>query len=809
MAGGSIRTRGASLSDYPTPARNHSFPPGSNSPFHPSKAGALATDRVTLVETTLRRSLMEAVGAAGGAPPRLAPEAPLRPGTSLTAAEAVSLWEDQATSRAIDTEARRLKASNRSFYTISSAGHEQNAVLGAHLRLTDPCFLHYRSGGLMMARSRKDPGVDPVLDTLLSICARADDPISRGRHKVWGSRPLWVPPQTSTIASHLPKAVGMAFALGRSRRLGHDPAGLPDDAVVLCSFGDASANHATALTGVNAARYAARRGNPVPVVFLCEDNGIGISVDTPPRWIRETFGGMRYLRYFEAEGEVDEVWDVVEEAIHLCRTRRLPVFLRLSTVRLWGHAGSDIELAYRSQAEIEASEARDPLLANARRLVEAGAATPAELLALLDRITDRVRAAGEEAAGRRPLTTVAEVVAPLAPFDAEAVRREAEGTADAARREALWGTEPPESFTNPVKRTMAAHLSAALADEMLRRPEILVFGEDVGRKGGVYYVTAGLQKRFGSGRVIDTLLDETTILGVAQGAALAGFLPVPEIQYLAYVHNAVDQLRGEAASLQFFSDGQFQNPMVVRMAGLAYQKGFGGHFHNDNAIGGLRDIPGLILATPSRGDDAVRMLRGCLATARACGRVVVFLEPIALYHEKDLHEEGDGLWLSDYPPPGEALLPGEVGHYPAPAPPASPKAGGRRKRGAGGKGEPAELLLVSYANGLRMSLQAQRILAEAHGVRADVLDLRWLNPLPFEAVAAAARNRKAVLVVDECRRTGGGIAEAVVADLAERGAPARLRSVRATDSYVPLGPAANLVLVQTADIVEAARAALR
>ncbi len=809
MSDGPLRIRRVRVSHYPTSARIPSFPRGTTPLIHCSKAGALATDRVSLVDTTLRRYLAEAAADRGDAPALLPPGAPLRPGTSLGAAEAVALWEDQATSRAIDVEARRLKASNRSFYTISSAGHEQNAVVGAQLRLTDPCFLHYRSGGLMMARSRKDPEVDPVLDTLLSICARADDPISRGRHKVWGSRRLWVPPQTSTIASHLPKAVGMAFALGRSRRLGHDPDGLPDDAVVLCSFGDASANHATALTGVNSARYAARRGNPVPVLFLCEDNGIGISVDTPPRWIRETFGGMRYLRYFEAEGEVDEVWDVVEEAVHLCRTRRLPVFLRLSTVRLWGHAGSDIELAYRSQAEIEASEARDPLLRNARRLVESGAAHPGDLLARLDGIVERVRAAGEEAAGRRPLVSVAEVVAPLAPFDAGAVRAEAEGTVDPETRDAFWGADLPERITNPVKRTMAAHLSAALADEMLRRPEILVFGEDVGRKGGVYYVTAGLQRRFGNGRVIDTLLDETTILGVAQGAALAGFLPVPEIQYLAYVHNAVDQLRGEAASLQFFSDGQFRNPMVVRMAGLAYQKGFGGHFHNDNAIGGLRDIPGLILATPSRGDDAVRMLRGCLAAARACGRVVVFLEPIALYHEKDLHEEGDGLWLSDYPPPGEALLPGEVGHYPAPAPARTPGAESRKKRGARRKEGPAELLLVSYANGLRMSLQARRILHEAHGIRADVLDLRWLNPLPFDAVAGAARDRKAVLVVDECRRTGGGIAEAVVADLAERGASARLRSVRAADSYVPLGPAANLVLVQTDEIVEAALAALR
>jgi 2-oxoisovalerate dehydrogenase E1 component len=754
----------------------------------------VSIDRVFLVEQQLDRYLASMAGQGDPGPPRLVPSDPIRPGSSLTAAAARALWQDQATSRAIDVEARRLKASGRSFYTISSAGHEQNAVLGAQLRITDPCFLHYRSGGLMMARSRHDPEVDPVLDTMLSICARADDPISQGRHKVWGSRRLWVPPQTSTIASHLPKAVGMAFALGRARRLQHDPVDLPEDAIVCCTFGDASANHATALTGVNSARYALRRGNPMPILFICEDNGIGISVETPPRWIRESFGTMRYLRYFEAEGEVDEVWDVVEEAIHLCRTRRLPVFLRLSTVRLWGHAGSDIELAYRTAAQIEASESQDPLLRNARRLVETGAAEAGELLRILEKTRARVREAGEEAASRAPLRTVAEVVEPMAPFDEDAVRASATATVTAEARRAFWGSELPEETANPVRRTMAAHLSSALADEMLRRPEILVFGEDVGRKGGVYYVTAGLQKRFGAGRVVDTLLDETTILGVAQGAGLAGHLPVPEIQYLAYVHNAVDQLRGEAASLQFFSSGQFANPMVVRMAGLAYQKGFGGHFHNDNAIGGIRDIPGLVIATPSRGDDAVKMLRGCMALAATCGRVVVFLEPIALYHEKDLHDEGDGRWLSDYPAPGEALLPGEVRIHPV----------GVVQEELGLAQRNADVLIVSYANGLRMSLQAQRTLVEAHGIRADVLDVRWLNPLPFDEIASAATGKRAVLVVDECRRTGGGIAEAVIAELAERAVPARLRSVRAVDSFVPLGPAANLVLVQTGDIVEAA-----
>jgi len=300
----------------------------------------------------------------------------------------------------------------------------------------------------------------------------------------------------------------------------------------------------------------------------------------------------------------------------------------------------------------------------------------------------------------------------------------------------------------------------------------------VGRKGGVYHVTAGLQKKFGLARVFDTQLDETSILGLAQGLGMAGLLAVPEIQYLAYVHNAVDQIRGEAASLQFFSNGQFSNPMVIRIAGLAYQRGFGGHFHNDNSVGGLRDIPGLMIAVPSRGDDAARMLRGCMAVARTCGRVVVFLEPIALYHQRDLHDEGDQQWLFDYPPPAEAILPGEVGVY-----------------GAG------KILIVTYGNGVRMSLRAAKRLQADHGIQVGVLDLRWINPLPLTEVMAHARHAGTVVVVDECRHTAGGIADSVVAALAEGGYGGRLSSVRAVDSFVPLGPAASTVLVQEDDIV--------
>ena len=742
-------------------------------------------DRVAVVEKRLDSYL----STAEPPPARLAPHAPLHSATTLTASAALALLEDQLASRQVDVAARELKKTGRSFYTIGSAGHENNAILGARLRIDDPAFLHYRSGGFFMARSRQLPGATPVLDTLLGIVASSEDPIAQGRHKVWGSRPLWIPPQTSTIASHLPKAMGLAFSLARAKRIGV-AIDLPHDAIVMCSFGDASANHATALAAINTARYAVRMGLPMPLLLVCEDNDTGISVPTPDGWIASTFGDLPHLRYILADGELDEVWDTVGEAVDHVRHARQPVFLHLRTVRLWGHAGSDAEHTYRALPEIEQVEARDPLVRIARRLIELGAASGEELSDLVRETRDRVLAVAEEAARRPRLQTTEEVTAPLAPNHPDRVReRVSTPLTSAEERTASFESTLPETATAPTARTLAGSLNAALADELLRRPELLLFGQDVGRKGGVYNVTNSLQKRFGAARVFDTLLDETSILGIAQGAAHIGLMPVPEIQYLAYLHNALDQLRGEAASLQFFSSGQFRNPMVVRVAGLAYQKGFGGHFHNDNSVGALRDIPGLVLAVPARGDDAARMLRGAVGMAIEDGRIVVFLEPIALYHEKDLHTDGDGQWLTDYPPPPEALLPGEVGVYDV----------------AGGD---AEVLLVSYANGLRLSLQAAKRLADDHRVSARVLDVRWLNPLPLEAIRAHGAEIGAVVVVDECRATGGGVADAIVADLAEHRIGRRLGSVRAVDSFVPLGPSTSAVLVGVDQVVAAGVAAL-
>ena len=707
------------------------------------------------------------------------PSSPLNGGTTLTVERAIALFIDQLRSRELDIAARELRAAGRGYYTISSAGHEYNAVVGALLRPTDPALLHYRSGAFMMARARQVPGSDPIGDTVLSLIAAADDPVSHGRHKVWGSRAQWVIPQTSTIASHVPKATGLAFAHELACQIGVSGE-LPDDNVVCCSFGDASVNHAAALAGINAARYAFRLGGGVPILFVCEDNGLGISVPTPRGWVAGAFSKLPHLEYVHAGGEIDQVWNQVESAIDHCRTSRMPVFVHLPTVRMWGHAGSDVEAGYRDQQEIEDDEARDPLLQVAGRLLGTGAATASVLQEIVRAVRDEVQRAVEKYADRPPLDTREAIMAPIAPFDRARIEQNAIATIASERRTRHFGGQLPEQATAPSRRTLAASVNAALHDELLRRPEVIVFGEDVGRKGGVYHVTAGLQDAFGARRVFDTLLDETTVLGVAQGAGLRGLLPIPEIQYLAYVHNALDQLRGEASSMGFLSASQFRNPMVVRVASFAYQRGIGGHFHNDNAVGALREIPGLVLAVPSRGTDAARMLRGALAMASVNGRVVCFLEPIALYHQKDLYETGDGRWLSDYPAPDELLLPGEVGVYGA---------------------EHHDTLIVTYGNGVRLALRAARRLAREHGALARIIDLRWLAPLPLAAVSEHAAQCGSVLVADECRASGG-IADTVLGHLVGEQFPKPMAAVRSADSYVPLGPSADNVLLSEQEILD-------
>jgi 2-oxoisovalerate dehydrogenase E1 component len=701
--------------------------------------------------------------------PQGAPVATDLPNTKL-----VELYRSQVLSRQLDRTSRVMQKAGQGFYTIGSSGHEGMAALAEALRPTDMAFLHYRDAAFQIQRSQQVPGQNIAWDMLLSFAASCDDPTSGGRHKVLGSKALFIPPQTSTIASHLPKAVGAAYSIGLARRHVPEHRELPEDAIVMASFGDASSNHSTAQGAFNTACWTSFQSVPLPMLFVCEDNGIGISTPTPQGWVAANFMHRPGMRYFHCNGlDITETHRVATQAADYVRRHRKPAFLHVKTVRLYGHAGSDVEATYRDKRAIAADEANDPLLHSVRILQEAGACSRDEALDIYHETEARCNRVAAQAVTRPHLKTAADVVASLIPPKRECAPTNGPSPKERAK---VFGSDM-RAMDEP--QAMNRMINWALTDLMLEHGEIAVMGEDVGRKGGVYGVTQKLKNRFGADRVIDTLLDEQSILGLAIGMAHNGFIPMPEIQFLAYLHNAEDQIRGEAATLPFFSNGQYTNPMVLRIAGLGYQRGFGGHFHNDNSLAVLRDIPGVIIACPSNGADAAMMLREAVRLAREEQRVVVFLEPIALYPMRDLHGAGDKGWMHLYPSPDKRIPLGQVG--------------------VSGRG--TDLAIVTYGNGFYLSQQAAKVL-KGKGIKLRVIDMRWLAPLPKEELLKQTKACGSVLIVDECRETGSQ-SEGLMALFAQEGRE-NIARVTATDCFIATGPAYGATLPTAEGIAQAA-----
>ena len=682
----------------------------------------------------------------------------------IRAGQLVALFRAQAQSRHLDFAARWLEARGDGFYTIGSAGHESNAALGLLSAPTDPALLHYRSGGFYAARAAGNPAVDPVRDVLRSLTASAADPMSGGRHKVVGHPALHIVPQTSTIASHLPRAVGLGFALGLARRQGR-PTPWPDDAVVVCSVGDASLNHSTAAGALNAAAYVHRLGLACPVLVVCEDNGIGISTPTPSGWPETVLGSLPGVPCHAAEGSDPEaLLDVAAAALDDVRAAAGPAVLHLRTVRLMGHAGSDVEIAYRSRGAIEADYARDPLLGTARRWSGTASARRDDVLADYEAARARLMAPPRRSGTSR-----------ASPRGPRSWHRWPSPEPAAARRRPVAGVPGEDALT------LAQAINRTLADALADHDDVLVLGQDVGRKGGVYGVTRGLHKRFGSAarpRHAARRADHPRhgARGEPGGLPPRPGDPVPRLPA---------QRRGPAARRGGVARASSRTAstataMVVRVAGLRLparlrralpqrQLGRRAARHPGDRRRGAQP-PG------RRAGDAPDLPR----PGPRDGRVCVVVEPIARYHARDL-VEGDGLWTAGYSADPVPL--GEVGLY----------------------GEPgtADLLIATYGNGVHLSLRAAAAL-EQHGITTSVLDLRWLTPLPLASLAAVSEQARRVLVVDE-GRASGGVGESVVAALVDAGCAAPLARVASADSYVPLGPAAGLVLLSEDDIVTAAR----
>jgi 2-oxoisovalerate dehydrogenase E1 component len=656
---------------------------------------------------------------------------------------ALEIFSSQLESRNLDLMARVLRKKDLGFYTIGSSGHEGNAAIAAAFKVQDMAFLHYRSGAFMLQRARQFYGESRLYDHLLSLAASKLDPIAAGRHKVFGSLELNVPPQTSTIASHLPKAVGAAYSISKAKDLNITPI-LDKNAVIICSFGDASFNHSTAQGAFNAAQWINDHHLPLPIVFVCEDNGIGISVPTLPEWIENNVKNRINLQYLQCDGlNFCDVFKQASLAANIARTQKVPVFLHMKTVRLLGHAGSDIESQYHTISEIESFEAKDPLLYSARIIYDAGLLSVNKIIELYEKSRQEIAELADKAATEPKLATAQEVMSSIVPPKRTPLTTQI--------------TFEPPSKESILSKTLSQAINSSLEVILKKFPNSVIFGEDVAKKGGVYRVTADLQQKFGAKRVWDSMLDEQTILGTAIGLAHNNILPIPEIQYLAYVHNAIDQIRGEAATLSYFSNGQFTNPMVIRIPGLAYQKGFGGHFHNENSFAALRDIPGIMIACPSTSIDAYELLQEAARLAQEEQRVVIFLEPIALYYTKDLNMlEQTG---TDY-------------------------------------------LIVSYGNGAYLSRVAMQQITDLQGT---LLDLRWLAPLNKQQIIAQVSKFKRVLIVDECRKTAS-LSEQIVGLLFEAGLltiDRQVQLITAEDSFISLGKTWQYLVPSTEQIISA------
>lgn len=732
-------------------------------------------------------------------------DGPVRAGTSLTGEAALRLFDAQVASRHLDFAARWLCGFGEGHATLDACGYEGSAAVAAAVRPTDPALLHDQSSAFSCARAQQAGDATALLDTardvLRGVVGSAHAPGSGGRHPLGGNPALALLPTTPAVAAHLPRAVGLGLAIERHRRTttGRLPSAAlgprseppwPADAIVVCSFGEAAVNHASAVAAFNTVGWCDHSGVRIPVLFVCADAGCGVGA--PTGWVATALRAKPGIRYFSADGcDLAATYDTAVAAVEWVRRTRRPALLHLTAVRLIGHA-TDAERGQRRATEIERDLSRDPLVATARLLAAAGLASGEDLVARYDELGWKIRRIAEEVLAEPKLDSAREVAATIAPRRPVRVAREVADAGSriagplAATRAAVFDGRLPEQ-RGPL--TLAEAINAALVDALLAFPGLVIFGEDVAATGGVHGVTRGLRERFGPSRVFDTLRDETSVLGLGIGAALAGMLPVPEIPVLAHLHHAEHQVR-EAAMTQFLSRGAFRAPMVLRVPGLATPDSVGGSV-SDNALATLRDIPGLVLAVPARPDDAAAMLRSCVASAAVDGSVCVVVEPIALYHVRDLYEEGDNAWLAPYAAPGEW---GER-HVPI----------GRARVYGIGSGE--ELTMIAFGSGVRLALRAATRLAADEGVGVRVVDLRWLAPLPVPDIVREASATGRVLIVDETRRSGG-VGEGVLAALVDAGFVGAVRRVAAVDSFVPLGPAARHVLVTEDAITQGARALL-
>jgi 2-oxoisovalerate dehydrogenase E1 component len=688
------------------------------------------------------------------------------PAGTLTSADFRRIYRTMLLSRRIDDKEIQLKNQSLIYFQISGAGHEAILVTaGLALRPGHDWFYpYYRDRALCLTL-----GMTPH-DMFLAGVGAASDPTSGGRQMPshWGDDQLHIISQSSATGTQCVQAIGCAEAGLLYERLtgirGRESEYQPDE-VTYVSVGDGATSEGEFWESLNVACL-----RKLPVLFLVEDNGYAISVpvdaQTPGGSISnlvESFPGLKVLR---CDGtDVMASWRAMTDAVAWCRTRRLPALVHATVTRPYSHSHSDDERTYKTAAERAEEAARDPIPRFAAALRQAGVLTDADLAEIardVDREVNEAAAAALEADKPAPETATLYVYSPdIDPASPAFERRiEPDGAPD----------------------TMVAAINRTLKDEMAVNPRIVLFGEDVADatrdanlaevsgKGGVFKVTHGLQRLYGSDRVFNSTLAEAAIVGRACGMATRGLKPIVEIQFFDYIWPAMMQLRDEVSMLRYRSNNMFSCPMVVRAAIGGYLRG-GGVYHSQSGESIFAHCPGLRVVFPSTAQDAAGLLR----TAIRCDDPVLFLEHKHLYRQT--YNKGE------YPGPNYTLPFG--------------RAAVRR--------EGDDVAVVTWGALVQRALVAAQQ-AEKEGVQTTVIDLRTIVPFDWNAIAEAVRRTHRVVIAHEDQLTcgfGAELAARVAGDLFEH-LDAPVRRVGALDTPVAYYPGLEeAILPQVSDVLRA------